>query len=141
MKGGVIDVRSVNGFGDAGEINLNIKQLWLENGARLRANSGHFSGANPLFSGNAGGIRIAAEQAIILRNSALTANLFSGGQAQTIMIDSPVLLLEQSTIQNATVGFQAAGDLKINAQYIQLKNNSFLTVESSGEALAEAILN
>ncbi len=111
---------SSTGDGPGGSIDLRGGQIELTNGAAVTATS--------VGSGNAGDIRLTAEQAIVLQDSTITtrATAASGGD---ITLMAPTLIqLGNSRIESSVAGGSATkgGNILIDPQSVIIRNSQIL---------------
>ncbi len=135
------------GFGPAGNMNINTDSILLDNQSFLSAetiagNKGNISidsqnvqllngsviSTNAMEQGQGGSILIIGNNLDVLSNSQITSNAEGLGSAGNITINVPNLTLNQGKITAS--GNQ--GNLTLNSQAVQLNNKSELTTNAEG---------
>lgn len=118
---------STEGFGDAGKVTINTKDLSVSNGAIITAES---TGANllgePVATGLGGEIEINAPESIRLNDGIIASSTSGrGGNAGNVRLETDQLsLLEGSEITVSASGSGLAGNLAIAANSINLDRSS-----------------
>ncbi|WP_146066580.1 two-partner secretion domain-containing protein, partial [Candidatus Venteria ishoeyi] len=141
------DIRSdTQGNGDAGNIDIQVKTLNVNSGGQLSVIAGSRTQAEG--SGNAGALKINAAEAVYINGrkdknypSALLSNVFSSGKGGEIMVDAPLLIIENDgLIQAGTQNTGAAGNIIINADKIHIAQHGRLSTETLGAGKGGDIL-
>ncbi|KOP26168.1 hypothetical protein AMR41_12995 [Hapalosiphon sp. MRB220] len=160
---GQIDA-STSGRGNAGSIEINTNNLSLIDGAGISAStygagnagrviinatgnisasngftiipSGIFSFVNPTAQGDAGDIRIRANNLFLNNRAQINASTFGNGEAGniTILTAKDIRLNNQASINAFTTGGQ--GNIKLFFRDLILRNNSNITTVAQGSANA-----
>jgi len=119
------------GFGDAGDISLQVNKLTIEEGARVDLNTGSPTATSG--SGHGGTLTVTATEAILIsgQDSALVTNTFTAGEGGTIKIKAPLLTLQnQGTIQAGTQFDGKGGHISVEADTVYIYQNGLISTEA-----------
>jgi len=148
-KGGLLEITAKNliigdyasvgsvtgGIGDAGDMMINVDNLYLQNGGMLTDSSSVIAGGKLLpATGNGGHLTVTAKQDIVIegRNpfypSSISTNTFLSGQGGNIDLQANRLILRDGgTVTANSLGTGNAGDIHIKANEIHLSSGSEIT--------------
>lgn len=119
MAGGAINTENIFGTGAAGDISINVPSLAMNQGAIISTNS-----AGP---GAGGTLTITAKDGISLGgNSSIKSisnfSFLGNGNGGQIIISTPALKVDGSTIDSSTYGGGNAGNIQITTGNLTLQN-------------------
>ncbi|MCP4696399.1 MAG: filamentous hemagglutinin N-terminal domain-containing protein, partial [Gammaproteobacteria bacterium] len=127
------------GFGDAGNIDLDIERLVVSKGGQINVSTGP---RYPQGGGKGGTLRIVAGESVQISGmgayqAALVSNVRSAGKGGNIEISTPLLEIgDNGTIQTATgiEGTGEAGEITLNVDILRVNGSGFISSETqSGE--------
>jgi len=126
------------GFGEAGNLSIQVNTLTLSNGSQINVSTGHQYRTQG--TGKAGKLAIVADEAVSIGGgegkSSLSSNTFTQGQGGTIEIISPdVTVHEKGSIQTASLQEGNAGSIVLNVDILNLTQGGYITAATIGNGL------
>ncbi|WP_148278122.1 S-layer family protein [Desulfobacula toluolica] len=116
------------GEGKGGNITIDVGSLNLTSGANIASNAFNV--------GNAGKITMSASDTITFSgNSSVSVSTVGSGDGGQILITTPALDLDKSSIKGATLAEGKGGSVQVRARKIKLINGSTISAESSSAGL------
>ncbi|MDM8550211.1 filamentous hemagglutinin N-terminal domain-containing protein [Desulfobacterales bacterium HSG2] len=116
------------GGGDAGDINLEVSRLELDNEAVIASVS-----ESETHGGAAGTITVDADSVRVSDNSSMTAEAGSGGSGRITVTAETLILEEGSWIIARTLGEGDAGDINLEVSRLESDNNSGISSSTMSE--------
>ena len=127
---------STAGFGSAGKIVIQTKNLLVGNGARISTEStGETALSQPVATGLGGEIKLDASESIKIDSGSISSSTSGLGQdAGSVRLQTKQLtVLEQAEISVSASGFGSAGNLEIEANSINLARGNLNAETKAGD--------
>ncbi|MGD1911253.1 MAG: filamentous hemagglutinin N-terminal domain-containing protein [Rivularia sp. (in: cyanobacteria)] len=123
-------VKSTDGAGNSGDININASSLSIQGGIENKTNG----------NGNTGNINIKVNS-LSVKRGAINSETKGNGNSGFISLAVDNLDVEFGRIQSATQGSGDARDIIINANSVSLKNGDFSTITQGNGKAGNIIVN
>ncbi|BAY09894.1 two-partner secretion domain-containing protein [Calothrix sp. NIES-2098] len=125
------------GQGDAGNVNVNARQVLFDGLSTNGGSSGIFSDVKPNAVGNGKNINVSARELTVRNGARLSASTEGNGAAGNIEIDAQIVDISSSVPTSglfvSTVGQGKGGDLAINSNLLTLTNSEVSARSQSTE--------
>ncbi len=131
VASGILTSTDSDSSGSAGNLTLTTRELTLQDQARITAST---SG-----SGAGGTVDITAERLTLRDQAQITVSSDGVGGAGNLNIRSPQIRLENLAALSAETSAGEFGNITLNSQDVQLRRNSQITTNATGESTGGSI--
>ena len=136
LANGSLIAADTKGFGDAGNISLQVDNLTLKEGAQISVNAGSQQATQG--TGQGGTLTVTAKEAILItgQGSALVSNTFTEGEGGTIVISAPLLeVQDKGAIQAGTQFDGKGGVISLDVDTLDIRQEGMISTETRTNGL------